>query len=172
MKEAEKSQVKLIPLTREQLEAFNLEPEKIIAELGVKNKTLFNPEVLRKLNDRVILPRLKAAAPDDAVFNTRWLAVDTNTRFVVAELMVKQGPDEAGAIEIGYGVYPEFERRGWMTKVVSSFLQWAKEQERVKMVWAETAKGNVSSIRVLEKNGFTKFRENSTFYYWRITTGS
>ncbi|MFD2244714.1 GNAT family N-acetyltransferase [Pontibacter ruber] len=169
MKTFETDEIKLIPLTEAQVVVFNKEPEKIIADLGVNNKTLFNPDVLQEINDKVVLPRLRAATAEEAVFHTRWLAVDKATNQVVAELMVKQGPDATGAIEIGYGVYPEFAGQGWMTKIVAAFLQWAKQHPKVKLVWAETAKDNLSSIRVLEKNGFAKFRENSLFYYWRVS---
>ena len=157
----------LIPLTLEQMYNFNDNPEKITASLGVRDSVLFNPEPLSNLNTNFILPRLQKAQAEDEVFCTRWLAVSKELNCIVADFLIKKGPDADGELEIGYGVYPAHERKGWMTKVVAGFLQWAQEQPRVKTVMAETAKKNISSIRVLQKNGFTLSRETDKFFYWR-----
>ena len=164
----ETEEVLLVPLTLEQMENFNENPEKIAMDLGVQNSTLFNPDQLKKLNTNFLLPRLHQALPGDEVYCTRWLAISKNMNKVVADLIIKKLPDADGEIEIGYGVYPTYEGKGWMTKVVAAFLKWAQEQPRIKVVMAETSKKNISSIRVLQKNNFKLSRENDKFYYWRF----
>ncbi|WP_299821737.1 GNAT family N-acetyltransferase [uncultured Pontibacter sp.] len=166
----ETDEIILYPLTLEQMENFNENPEKVTISLGVRDNELFNPKVLQNLNDKYILPRLRNALPADAVFCTRWLAVSKDMNRVVADLLIKKGPDAEGEIEIGYGVYPRYEGKGWMTKVVKAFLEWANMQPRIKTVMAETAQNNKASIRVLQKNGFTLSRQTDKFYYWRIKT--
>lgn len=160
----------LVPLSLEQMENFNENPEKITVGLGVLDNNLFNPEPLKNLNINFILPRLRKAMPGDEVYCTRWLAISKDMNRVVADFIIKKGPDAEGEIEIGYGVYPKYEGKGWMTKIVAGFLQWAQEQPRVKAVMAETAKQNQPSIRVLQKNGFSLSRESEKYYYWRIKT--
>lgn len=160
----------LVPLTLEQMENFNENSEKITASLGVRDSTLFNPKVLQNLNSNYILPRLYKAQPENEVYCTRWLAISKNHNCVVADFLIKKGPDAAGEVEIGYGVYPAHEGKGWMTKVVAGFLCWAQGQPRIKTVMAETEKKNISSIRVLQKNGFILSRETEKYYYWRIKT--
>ncbi|MBC5991547.1 GNAT family N-acetyltransferase [Pontibacter cellulosilyticus] len=163
----ETEELLLVPLTLEQMENFNENPEKITASLGVKDHTLFNPQPLYNLNSNFILPRLRKASSTDQAYNTRWLAISKDLNRVVADFLIKKGPDEEGEIEIGYGVYPKYERKGWMTKVVAGFLQWAQDQPRITTVMAETAKENISSIKVLQKNGFILSRETEKFFYWR-----
>lgn len=162
--------LKIVPLTLEQVCCYNFQPEKVIDELQVKNVSLFNPPVLQTLNQNFILPRLKMAAPEEQPFKTKWLAIDKTNQLIVADFIIKSGPDEDGEIEIGYGIYPEFEGQGIMTKVLACFLQWAKQQKKVKRVVAETEKNNIGSIRVLEKNGFSLMRETDLHYYWQIGT--
>ncbi|GAB3195794.1 RimJ/RimL family protein N-acetyltransferase [Pontibacter aydingkolensis] len=164
----ETAELILVPLTKEQIENFNENPEKITAELGVRDSILFNPKQLQDLNTNYILPRLQECSPENEVYCTRWLAISKTKNRVVADFLIKKGPDAEGEVEIGYGVYPNHEGKGWMTKVVAGFLQWAQEQPRIKIVLAETSKKNVPSIRVLQKNGFILSRENAKFYYWRI----
>lgn len=157
----------LVPLTLEQVENFNENPEKVIASLGVRDRELFNPKPLQKLNSNFILPRLRNTQAGDEAFTTRWLAISKDLNRVVADFLIKKGPDEEGEIEIGYGVNPKYEGKGWMTKVLRSFLQWAQEHPRVNRVMAETVKENISSIKVLQKNGFILSRETDKFFYWR-----
>lgn len=65
-----------------------------------------------------------------------------------------KGPPQAGEVEIGYGVAPAEEGRGFATEAVRLFCARAAECPEVEQVTAETAIGNVASQRVLEKAGF------------------
>ncbi|MEJ8801838.1 GNAT family N-acetyltransferase [Pontibacter sp. H249] len=163
----ETEELRLVPLTLDQLENFNENPEKIALELEVRDHKLFNPEPLQRLNTHVLLPRLRNALPNDEIYCTRWLAISKVMNKVVADFIIKKLPDSNGEIEIGHGVYPKYEGKGWMTKVVAAFMLWAQQQPRIKTVMAETAKKNLSSIRVLQKNDFKLSRETDKFYYWR-----
>ena len=56
--------------------------------------------------------------------------------------------------EIGYGIYDEFQGRGYATEAAKLALRWAFEHPEVEAVEAETAPDNAASQRVLEKCGF------------------
>ena len=43
-----------------------------------------------------------------------------------------------------------------MTEAVSAVVEWAEKQPGVRTVEAEVEAGNIASIRVLEKCGFTR----------------
>lgn len=59
-----------------------------------------------------------------------------------------------GHTEIGYGIHPECENRGYATEAVTELCKWAMSQNGVLYIEAETEKENLSSKRVLKKVGF------------------
>lgn len=77
-------------------------------------------------------------------------------------------PDENGEIEIGYGTYEEFRGQGYMTEAVACIIGWAKSQENVKSIFAQTAKDNPASFEILERNHFEKVGEVENVFNWRL----
>ena len=65
-----------------------------------------------------------------------------------------KGPVKESAVEIGYGILPEYEGNGYTTEAVQAMTQWAFGQDGVIFVEAETEPENRASQRVLEKCGF------------------
>lgn len=59
----------------------------------------------------------------------------------------------SGRAEIGYGVMPQFEGRGYATEGAAALCRWAFANGAV-LIDAEAAPDNVASLRVLEKLGF------------------
>jgi RimJ/RimL family protein N-acetyltransferase len=64
------------------------------------------------------------------------------------------GPPEGGAVQMGYSVLSEFQRRGYATEIVRGLATWAFVQPGVEVIAAETEWANPASVRVLERNGF------------------
>lgn len=64
------------------------------------------------------------------------------------------GPAKDGAIEIGYSVCPSFRRRGIAAETTRGIVDAAFRESDVARVIAHTYPHLVSSIGVLEKNGF------------------
>ena len=62
----------------------------------------------------------------------------------------------SGEREVGYWIGRQYWGKGIATRALSLFL----EQARGRPIYAHVAKGNVASIRVLEKCGFTMLRED------------
>jgi len=73
-----------------------------------------------------------------------------------------KGPPADGAVEIGYGVAPSARGRGFATQAVRLLVTLAFRVPGVMCVCAETATDNVSSRRVLEKAGFSRFGQRET----------
>ena len=78
-----------------------------------------------------------------------------------------------GQIHIGYGVAPTRQGRGIATRAVAELLAWARTDDRVFCVTAETAHDNGPSQRVLLRNGFVRSgerhdREDGRVICWRI----
>ena len=59
-----------------------------------------------------------------------------------------------GVVEIGYGIFEEYQGQGCATEAVDAAVNWALQQPGVTRVEAETAPDNRASQRVLEKCGF------------------
>lgn len=86
----------------------------------------------------------------------RWYAVwflELPNGVRVGDLCFK-GLREDGAVEIGYGLLPEYWGQGYATEAVTAASAWAAAQPGVTRVEAETEPDNAASQRVLEKAGF------------------
>ena len=65
------------------------------------------------------------------------------------------GPvDEAGVIEIGYGLAAPSRGQGYGSEAVQAVTEWLLSQPEVRQVQAHTLTDNMPSRRVLEKAGF------------------
>ena len=91
--------------------------------------------------------------PENRVWYAPWAMTLKDTQEYVGDLGFK-GPVKKHAVEIGYGVLPEYEGQGYTTEAVQAMTQWAFQQKDVVFVEAETEPENKASQRVLEKCGF------------------
>jgi RimJ/RimL family protein N-acetyltransferase len=80
----------------------------------------------------------------------------------------KGRPDEAGEVEIGYGLAPSARRAGYATEAVGALIDLARVSG-VRAVVAETTADNVASQRVLRKHGFEVVAgEDAAQWWWRL----
>lgn len=71
----------------------------------------------------------------------------------IGELCFK-GLSADGVSEIGYGILPQYQGKGYATEAVTAVLAWAFKHPEVTAIEAETVPDNSASIRVLTKCGF------------------
>jgi len=79
-------------------------------------------------------------------------------------------PDAAGAVEIAYGVVPDFQGRGYATEAANTLVAWAAKNGRVAIARAHTLPERNASTRVLEKCGFryvSEFTHPTDGLIWR-----
>lgn len=81
-------------------------------------------------------------------------AVEREADLVIGTAAFKGPPDEAGSVEIAYGVVPQFEGRGYATEAAEALLTFALADTRVAVVRAHTRSASNASARVLVKCGF------------------
>ena len=79
--------------------------------------------------------------------------IETADGTPVGDLCFK-GLNDDGTAEIGYGILPPFQGRGYATEAVRAACQWALRHPETTAVEAETEPGNAASRRVLAKCGF------------------
>ncbi|WP_347049134.1 GNAT family N-acetyltransferase [Flavobacterium olei] len=77
-------------------------------------------------------------------------------------------PNSAGEVEIGYGTYETFRKKGYMTEAVGGIIDWAGKQPNIKTIVASTDKTNQASSSVLEKNNFLKIGQTENLNNWAL----
>jgi RimJ/RimL family protein N-acetyltransferase len=79
-------------------------------------------------------------------------------------------PNDAGEVEIAYGVVPSFEGCGYATQAAEALTEFALAEERVTTVIAHTLPEENASTHILKKNGFAfarKFEHPEDGLIWR-----
>lgn len=148
-------------------------------------------EVAAALADRAELARLVDAAvpaawpgPDmaellgwraerlqEAPELARWtgMVIHSADRVVIGDMGSLGGPDASGALEIGYGIIPEYRGQGYAPEMVRALIGWALEQPEVTRVTAECEADNVASVRVLEKVGMRRVGQRDSLLLWETS---
>ena len=82
-----------------------------------------------------------------------WLIVRQDNREAVGSVAFGGEPDAAGAVLIGYAMYPGREGKGYATEAVRAMVDWAFAQPGVKVVRALAPVWNTPAVHVAEKVG-------------------
>ena len=157
----------LKPLNYEQLLKYIKADHSLEQELKL-NKTLrsISPELKEALEDS-ILPTV-ADPQKNYLYATLWTIILKIENKMVGDLCFMGEPNLDGEIELGYGTYIEFQRKGYMTEAVGGILQWVKTQPEVRKVLASTEKANTASHGILQKNSFSQISETGSIINWEI----
>lgn len=100
------------------------------------------------------VPQVTADASVNRWF-VRWM-VDTTTREIVGSVSFHGPPDEAGMMEIGLGVHPDFQRRGFASEALSGMWSWVVDQPGVELLRYTVDPNNQASVAVIKKFGFER----------------
>ena len=151
----------LFPYTAENLALFNSDLPSFEREFGVKYRgeelDCLLTGFLKKLESEI------ADDPENYLFFTEFLIVCRENDTVIGSVDFKYVPRD-GATEVGYGLNPRFEGRGYMTEALTAFLELGRRLG-VKTVLADTLKDNLRSQRVLRKCGFRFLREDGNLWW-------
>lgn len=71
-------------------------------------------------------------------------------------------------VEIGYGIIPSAQGKGYATEAVQRLVEWALSNRNVTMIVAECLDDNVPSIRVLEKLQMKRIGSENNMLYWHL----
>jgi [ribosomal protein S5]-alanine N-acetyltransferase len=159
--------ITILPLDIAQLQLLQADEQLLLDALRLPPQVLYQPEFLREITDNVIIPAVKRN-PAQWFYHTKWLGIETASGLIAGEFILKKGIDEKGYVEIGYGIYPGYEGKGFMTQIVSCFIDWARTASVLTGIKAETENGNDASVRVLEKNGFVQTAWPGDFTWWHL----
>lgn len=88
----------------------------------------------------------------------RWLLgfaiVHRETEFVIGSIGFTGPPDDDGVVEIGYGIVPGYQRRGYATEAARVVVEFAFGHDIVRRVRAHTMPEPNASTTVLTRCGF------------------
>ncbi|HWE33292.1 MAG TPA: GNAT family protein [Solirubrobacteraceae bacterium] len=113
-----------------------------------------------------VLPRHSGLDPSSLQFGV-WLIIERASDTVIGDIGFFGPPGEERTIEIGYGVVPEQQRRGYATEAAGALAGWALRQPGVDAVVARCDVDNQASIRTLERAGFERIGEDGGQLRWR-----
>ena len=99
------------------------------------------------------LAQLSQDAANEFWWSPRLIVVD---RLIVGIGGFKGPPNDTGTVEIGYGIVPSQQGRGFATQAVHLLVQEGFSRPEVSGIVAHTTPSNMASWRVLEKNQFAK----------------
>lgn len=105
--------------------------------------------------------------PKNYLWYSFWFLIRKSDRIVVGSADFKDGPNDQGGVEIGYGLGSQFEHNGYMTEAIRAMCDWAFDQNIVR-VTAETYLDNLPSQRILQRCGFLEEKREDTIW-WRLS---
>lgn len=92
--------------------------------------------------------------PDAAGWGLWYILLRGQPETLIGTCGYKGKPSADGAVEIGYSILPEFQRKGYAAEAAGALVDRAFAHPEINRVTAETFPEHLPSIRVLEKNGF------------------
>jgi predicted acetyltransferase len=163
----ETERLMMLPLTEVNLQTSLTNQQQLAQDLGITLADgLFDhpmPQVIDKK-----LAKISHTAAGHYLWATYWLIIPQEALVGVGLVGFKGMPNANGEAEIGYGMHPNFQNKGYMTEAVMALVDWALAQPECTAVTAETESDNLSSIRVLEKVGMRKVGVGNGRLLWKI----
>jgi ribosomal-protein-alanine N-acetyltransferase len=158
----------LLPLNYAQLKLYLENPDALERELGVP---LSRSNVTERVQGaiRMKLAKMDAEAPARHDWLTYWLVIVREVPFGAGLAGFKGFPGPDGEAEIGYGIDPLYQNRGYVTEAVRSMIAWAFEEPQCSAVTARgVLKSNAASRRVCEKSGMSAYAESGADLSFKI----
>jgi len=156
----------IVPLTLLQLQLGITDLPALEAELGLS----ISRDVLTKRVRRAIRIKGKRMTGMDEAqhpWQTYWLIVVSEDNFGAGLAGFKGIPNENGSTEIGYGIDPVYQSKGYTSEAVRALVEWALQYSFCKKVTATTVE-NPASRRLLEKLGAKLVAEDDTSTSWEF----
>jgi [ribosomal protein S5]-alanine N-acetyltransferase len=147
------------PLTEEELRKHIDSPGDLAKELDLTFSQSLAENEMKEAILMDFLPNI-ADPSKDPHFYTLWIVIEKSEKAIIGGICFHGEPNERGETEIGYGTDYSYRNRGYMTETITGLIEWVRQYKKdVKFITAETERSNISSVKVLEKNGFEADRQ-------------
>ena len=160
------SRLLIVPLTLSQLQLCLTNLPALEAELGL---TISRDVLTKRVQRAIRMKRKKMARMDESQhpWQTYWLVIVSEDNFGAGLAGFKGVPNENGSTEIGYGIDPAYQNKGYTSEVVRALVDWAFQHSFCETVTATTVE-NPASRRLLEKLGAKLVAEDDTSTSWEF----
>jgi ribosomal-protein-alanine N-acetyltransferase len=157
-----------MPLSSVQLRLYLKQPSQLEQELGISiSRAVLTERAQRAI--RMKIAKMANAEQIQTPWFTYWLMVIRDIPFGAGLAGFKGFPNQNGEAEIGYGVDPNFQGKGYTTEAVQCLITWAfQESACLAVVARDTKKWNLASLRILEKVGMKVYEESNDALWLRV----
>jgi ribosomal-protein-alanine N-acetyltransferase len=154
----------IIPYTVESIEAAvegNSALEKYLGVSVAKGWPI--PDLAEALPEFVAMFRADPLLPE-------WMGfiIHREEKLLIGDMGFKSRPSEEGVAEIGYGIVPSYQRKGYCFEAVSALVAWSWQYPELKKITAECEPDNFGSIRVMEKLGMKRIGLENNLLKWEL----
>lgn len=157
----------IIPLTLSQLQLCLNDLPALEAELGLPiSRDVHTERVQAAIHKKI--EKMTGMAEAHHPWQTYWLIAISENNFGAGLAGFKGYPDENGSSEIGYGIDPIYQNKGYMSEAVQALVNWALQNPFCMRVTA-TAVENPASRRLLEKLGARLVADDGKSTSWEFT---
>lgn len=164
MQNLETQRLKLVPFSLELKKATLTDRAKLTELLGVKIPDTWPGNDLLE-----VLPFfMKQTEQDPAKRVWDGIIIHKADQIAIGGFGFHGAPDEAGMVEIGYNIIPEYEGQGYATEMAHAVIEWVLQKPEITRVTAECLQTNIGSIRVLEKVGMRRLEPEGEMLRWEI----
>ena len=156
----------IVPLTFSQLQLCLTDLPALEAELDLS----ISRDVVTKRVKRAIQMKLKRMNNTEEAhhpWQTYWLIVVSEDNFGAGLAGFKGVPNEKRSTEIGYGIDPAYQNKGYTSEAVRVLVGWALQHPFCNKVTASEVE-NPASRRLLEKLGARLVAEDETSTSWEF----
>lgn len=160
------ARLELIPLTQGQLDLCLSDLTDLEDQLGLTIANgFFTDRVQRAI--RMKVDKMRKVDESQHKWLTYWLIVIKVENIGAGMLGFKGYPNAEGSTEIGYGIDPAYQNKGYMSEAVQTLVDWAFSHSFCSVITA-TAVENPASNRLLEKLGAIQVGNNNGCRSWEI----
>lgn len=83
-----------------------------------------------------------------------WAIEDKQSSKVIGTISIWNFDESRQIAELGYGIVPDYQRKGLMLEALSVIIDYGFNDLSLKAIDAYTERGNIPSVKLLEKSGF------------------
>jgi RimJ/RimL family protein N-acetyltransferase len=156
----------LVPLTGSQLERYLTDLPALERDLDLTlSRKILTDRVRSAIQKKLI--KMEALDEESHHWVTYWLVIIRVENFGAGLVGFKGVPDAEGCTEIGYGIDPARQNKGYMSETVRALVDWALEHPDCQTVTAIGVE-NPASRRLLEKLGAHLVSEEKDSTSWEF----
>ena len=161
--------LRLTALSAGQLRLYLDEPARLETELGHPvSRAVLTDTVRRAIGMK--LAKMETAHPADHPWYTYWLVVLRQPPFGAGLVGYKGIAAGKAEVEIGYGIDPQYQGRGYTSEAARALVAWAFADPECQSILAlNTLKTNPASLKILKNLGFVITAEHPGSFDLRLS---